>query len=120
MTRRVLIVACSRCRLGAVVRAQSFDKSGTRPRWARTPPARTAASVSCIVKEPLDYQRFTSTARAGPRPAGSSRGSAWGRTHPERLLTDSEWQKRWEKRVVDCGAVEPTQILGAATPATRL
>lgn len=123
MIRRALVVFAL---LGLVtwappVGAQSLDKVGDE-----APVGQNATGENCrvrlvqIVKEPLDYQRFSIYCEGWTAPSGElSRVRAAKDFTPERFLTDSVWQKRWEKRLIDCGPVEPTQILGVATAALR-
>jgi CHAT domain-containing protein len=102
--------------------AQSFDKVGDE-----APVGKNATGEDCrvrlvqIVKEPLDYQRFNIYCEGWTAPSGEITRFRVGKDFPpERVLTDSGWQKRWEKRLVDCGAVEPTQILGVASAGLRV
>jgi CHAT domain-containing protein len=125
MTRGVLIalfiLAGGILPPGAPALAQSFDKIGDE-----APVGKNATGEDCrvrlvnIVKEPLDFQRFSVFCEGWTAPSGEITRFRVGKDFPlQRLLTDSVWQKRWEKRVVNCGEVEPTQILGVATAGLR-
>jgi len=101
--------------------AQSFDKIGDE-----APVGKNATGEDCrvrltrVVKEPLDFLQFNIYCEGWTAPSGELTRFRVGKDFTvQRLLTDSVWQRRWEKRVVDCGAVEPTQILGVATAGLR-
>ena len=101
--------------------AQVLDKVGDE-----APIGKNATGEDCrvrlvqIVKEPADFQRYSVYCEGWTAPSGElSRLRAGPQFPPERMLTDSQWQKRWERRLIDCGPVEPTQILGSATAGLR-
>jgi CHAT domain-containing protein len=121
MLARALIVLLALSAWVPRVEAQSFDKVGDEAAVGKN-----ATGEDCrvrlvqIIKEPLDYQRFSIYCEGWTAPSGElSRLRAGKDFTPERFLTDSVWQKRWEKRLIDCGAVEPTQILGVSTASLR-
>ncbi len=101
--------------------AQGLDKVGDE-----APVGQNATGENCrvrlvqVLKEPLDYERFGVFCEGWTAPSGEITRVRTPKGYPlERLLTDSNWQKRWEKRLTDCGPVEATQILGVSTAALR-
>ena len=126
MLRRAVLVftmlAIGLLSLAPPAPAQSFDKIGDE-----APVGKNATGEDCRahlvqgVKEPRDYQRFNIYCEGWNAPSGEiTRFRVEKDFTPERLLTDSNWETRWEKRRVDCGAVEPTQILGVTTANLRV
>ena len=104
-----------------VVTAQGLDKIGDE-----APVGQNATGEPCrvrlveVLKEPLDYQRLGVFCEGWTAASGEMTRFRVGKDYPlERLLTDSRWQQRWEKRLIDCGPVEATQILGVSTAALR-
>src|SRR5262249_49570347 len=105
----------------SLVAAQGLDKVGDE-----APVGQNATGENCrvrlvqITKEPLDYERFGIFCEGWTAPSGEITRLRAPKGDPlERLLTDSAWQKRWEQRLMDCGPVEATQILGVSTAALR-
>lgn len=76
--------------------------------------------LGAIVKGRLEYQRFNLYCEGWSVASGEiTRFRAAKELTPDRMLTDSVWQKRWAERLTGCGPVEPSQILSGTTAALR-
>jgi len=67
-----------------------------------------------------NYERFALYCEGWTQPSGEVRRFRAPRNYSaEKLLTDSQFQKAFETRVGDCGAVEPTALASGAPAALR-
>ena len=117
----LLVLLAGALPFAPAVAAQGLDKVGDE-----APVGKNATGEDCrvrlvqVVKEPVDYQRFSVFCDGWLAPSGEITRFRVAKGYTlDRLLTDSAWQKRWEKRLMECGPLEPTQILGVTTAALR-
>ena len=102
------------------VAAQGFDKVGDE-----VPVGKNATGENCrvrltrIIKEPIDYHVYQVYCEGWTASSGEITRFRVREATPEKLLTDSPWQKRYEQKLIDCGAVEPTEMLGVKTAGLR-
>lgn len=114
----VILVALAAWAPGAW--AQALDKIGDE-----APVGQNATGEHCrvrltrIIKEPLDYHVYQIYCEGWTASSGEITRFRIREATPDKLLTDSAWQKRWEQRLGACGAVEPTEMLGVKTAGLR-
>lgn len=116
----LLAVLAGALGLALPVAAKGLDKVGDEaPVGTNATGEHCRVRLTRIIKEPIDYHGYQVYCEGWTASSGEITRFRIRDATPEKLLTDSPWQKRYEQKMVECGPVEATEMLGVKTAGLR-